>query len=142
MKRSLAQMGNQNSVGNKGGRPLEWTDDLIDIETAALHEWIKNPKNYYLVGFANERDIHIDVLRKLADLNVEFRRSFEKAKLIMEQRLVDLAVTRKGDPGFIKFVLQNKSGWKEKTELSGDSGSPIAFLLSEADGQSKDLIKG
>lgn len=41
----------------------------------------------------------------------EFLETLERARLVQECRLVELAVFRKGDPGFIKFILQNKAGW-------------------------------
>jgi hypothetical protein len=50
----------------------------------------------------------------------------QRAKLVQECRLVEMGITRKGDPGSIKFILQNKSDWKEKSEVSGNAANPLA----------------
>jgi hypothetical protein len=43
----------------------------------------------------------------------------------------------------VKLVLGNKHGYSDRTEtkVSGDAANPLAFLLQEADGESKDLVQ-
>lgn len=133
-------IGNKFAVGNNGGRPREWTDADIAIENEALKDWIKNPKNYFLTSFLIDRDLHKEQMERFARYNQEFCATFEKAKQVQEQRLVDLAVTKKGDGGFIKFVLQNKAGWKEKSEISGDAANPLAVILERIGQTAKDPL--
>lgn len=125
----------------KRGRPIEWTDDLIDAETEALHKWIEDPKNYFFTSFLVERDLDIAHIERFARYNSSFRQAYEKAKQIQEKRLVDLAVTRKGDGGFIKFILQNKAGWKEKNEITGDVNNPLAVIMDTIGKKSRDPLE-
>lgn len=132
--------GNKFALGNEGGRPREWTDKAIAVEIQALREWMQDVNNYFITSFLVERGLHREHMERLSSYSEEFRSAFERARLVQECRLVELAVSRKGDPGFIKFILQNKSGWKEKSEISGDSANPLAVLLDRIGANAKDPL--
>lgn len=138
---SKRMMGNQRSVGNRGGRPIEWTDSEIAKETEALHKWIADPKNYFFTSFLNERNLDPKQVQRFCEYDPEFCQAFERAKQIQEQRLVEGALNRKFDPGFTKFVLQNKSGWKEKSEVSGDANNPLAVIMAKIADNAKDPLE-
>lgn len=123
----------------KMGRPVIWTEELIENERLALEEWIENPKNYYLGRFCEARDYTLDTLLVLEDKSKDFARTLKKARQVQENRLVDCAITKKHDGNFTKFVLANRAGWKERTELSGDVKNPLSFVLSSIDNANKDI---
>ena len=125
----------------RGGRPTEWTAELIDKETEALYYWIQDPNNYFITSFLNLRGLHHENIERFARENEKFRAAYRLAKQIQEQRLVELAVTRKGDGGFIKFILQNKAGWKEKNEISGDVNNPLAVIMDTIGKNSRDPLE-
>jgi hypothetical protein len=62
-------------------------------------------------------------------MSEEFCEAYARAKIVQECRLVDMAIFRKGDPNFIKFILQNKAGWREKNEISGNAENPLAVIM-------------
>ena len=128
-------------VPKKNGRPLEWTEERINIEADFLIDWINNEDSYFLTQFMNQRDLDPKLLATFSERSPKFHQAFEKAKRIQEERLVNLAVFKKGDPGFIKFILQNKAGWKEKQEVSGDAQNPLAFILEKIGKNSKEPIE-
>ncbi len=125
----------------KMGRPKEWTLQEIDQLRVALDKWAKNPKNYYLSNFHIENDLHPEQMERFSNYSPAFAATLRKAKDAMTAHLVKMAVDETGNPGFIKFILQNKAGWKEKQELSGDAQNPIALLMQEVDGKTKDLLE-
>lgn len=133
-------LGNTFAVGNKGGRPRKWTDEVIAKETNALHEWIENPNNYFFTSFLTARNLHPQQVERFAEMSEEFCEAYARAKLVQEQRLVELAVSRKGDGNFIKFVLQNKAGWKDKNEISGDTQNPLAVIMERIALSAKDPL--
>jgi hypothetical protein len=135
-------VGNKFALGNKGGRPREWTAENIETERLALIEWAKDTKNYFITSFLNQRNLSPEHLCRFSQYSEEFREALERAKCIQEERLVDLAVTRKGDPGFIKFILQNKSGWKDKSEVSSEAGNPLAIILEKIGQTARDPLDG
>ena len=123
------------------GRHTDWPDEDIAEETQALKEWISDPKNYYFNSFLTLRGLHHEHVERFSQRNAEFCAMVKFAKAIMEQRLVDLAISKKGDGNFIKFVLANKSGWKERSEISGDSANPLALVLDKIAKQNQEPIQ-
>ena len=113
----------------KIGRPREWDEESINIERLELEKWIDNPKNYFITSFLNERKLHSQQVERFCDFSKEFCEAYARARQIQEQRIVEAALSRKFDGTFAKFVLQNKAGWKEKQEVSGDAANPLAVIL-------------
>jgi hypothetical protein len=132
--------GNKFAVGNKGGRPRDWDEQAIMAEMKALLEWMQNPRSYFLSSFLIQRNLSWEHLNRLSRYSEEFRETLERARLVQECRLVEMAISRRGDPGFIKFVLQNKAGWKEKSEISGDAGNPLAVIMEKIAQNARDPL--
>lgn len=133
-------IGNKFALGNKGGRPRKWTEKEISAEYFALIEWMEDPNSYFMTSFLIQRYLKAEHLRRLSQYSEEFRETLERARLVQECRLVDLAVFHKGDPGFIKFILQNKSGWKGKAEISGNAANPLAVIMERIAASAKDPL--
>lgn len=125
----------------KIGRPIEWTPERIEAERIALEKWIDNPKNYFFTAFLNERHLDLKQVERFAEVSPTFCHTYAHAKQIQEARLVELAVSRKGDGNFIKFVLQNKAGWKEKSEVSGNGTNPLAIILDRIGANARDPLE-
>lgn len=116
-------------IKKKVGRPREWKDEDIEIERVRLLEWLEDEDNYFLTGFLVERGMTLENLARFERYSESFRETMKIAREVQEQRLVNLAVSRRGDGNFIKFVLQNKAGWKEKSEVTGDGANPLSMIL-------------
>jgi hypothetical protein len=112
-----------------GGRPIEWTEERIEVKTKALEKWIANPENYFFTKYLVEQDLDAKQVERLCQKSARFCQTVEKAKKVQELRLVEMAVSKKGDGNFIKFVLQNKAGWRDKTEISGDAANPLSIIM-------------
>ena len=122
------------------GRPIEWTDDRIAQEAIALDAWMKDENNYYFVDFALERGYTSNTLHELAQKSASFSKTFLRAREAQERKIVKESLERRYDGNFAKFVLANKHGYKEKTEISGDAANPLSFILGNIDGKTKDII--
>ena len=114
-----------------GGKPKYWTVEKIAKEAESLEKWLKNEDNYYIRNWLAERRIGPATVLEWCDRLPFFEKVYARAKLLQENRLVHLATTRKGDGNFIKFVLSNKHGWKEKSEVAGDNANPLAVILGK-----------
>lgn len=125
----------------KWGRPIEWTEERIEKKRVALEKWINDPNNYFFTAFLNQEDLFNEQIVRFCQLSPLFRSTYSRALAIQEQRLVDLAVSRKGDGNFIKFVLQNKAGWRERQEISGDQANPLAVIMDRIADSAKDTIE-
>lgn len=135
-----SMVGNKYAVGHGCGRPEEWTQERIEEEAKELEKWFANPKNYYLNAFASERGYASNWYDVMASRSKVFRETLSRAREIQETRIVGNSLERKFDGNFAKFVLANRHGWKEKTEVSGDAANPLSFVLGNIDGNTKDII--
>ena len=120
------------------GRPREWTAGLIEQKRQALDRWIDNPENYFFTAFLNEEGLHAEHIARFCQYSQSFRETHTRALQIQEQRIVEAALTRKFDGNFAKFVLQNKAGWREKSEVTGDGTNPLAIILDRIGKAGKD----
>jgi DNA-packaging protein gp3 len=124
----------------EGGAPKKWTPERIEAEAAAFEEWMQRPDSIWYESFCLERGFLPDELSRWAKENERFRQVYEKAKAWQKNKLVNGGLLNKFNAGFTKFVMSNTCGWYEKQQITGDSASPLSFLLARTDGSSKDLI--
>jgi hypothetical protein len=122
------------------GRPIEWTDERIEAERLALEAWIADPNNYYLDAFCNDRGYVRERMEEWSRRNEPFADTLDRARRTQEIRLVTLALNRKHDGNFTRFVLANRAGWRERTEVATDLQTPLLQLLASVDGSSKAII--
>lgn len=66
--------------GKCAGAPITWTDDLIQIEAEALHEWSKSDSCHKLLDFCNSRDLIYEDIEYLEAISPQFSRCLKKAK--------------------------------------------------------------
>jgi hypothetical protein len=135
-----APKGNKFAVGNSGQPPSKYTQEFMEKEAKALIAWFINPENIYFKRFALERGYPPDELASFAKKSEVFRRAYLIAKEWQECKLVEEALFNKLNSNFAKFAMTNLSGWADKQQVSGDATNPLAFLLQNADGLSKDLV--
>ena len=88
----------------------------------------------------NQENLHLEQIDRFCNYSEKFRDTYTRALATQEVRLVELAVTKKGDGNFIKFILQNKAGWKEKQEVSGDAANPLAVILDRIAASARDPL--
>ena len=126
-----------------GGRPKKYTDEFIEKEADAFEEWMKQPSNIFFKRFAVDRGYHPNRLTEFAKENEKFSGVYEKAQAWQECRLVEGGLINEFNPGFCKFIMGNVCGYadKQETKVSGDAINPLAFLLQQADGKTKDLLR-
>jgi hypothetical protein len=125
-----------------GGRPLKYSKEYIEAEADAFEEWMKRPESIYFKRFAFQRGYHPNRLAEFAEENEKFSGVYSKAKSWQEMRLVEGGLIHEFNAGFAKFVMANVCGWTDKIEnkISGDSANPLAFILQNVDGTTKELI--
>jgi len=126
------------------GRPKIYDDAFMEKEAVELEKWIEKPNSPWFEDFANQRGYCPEYLSRWAKENERFNQAYKRAQAMQKSLLVRGGLTNKFNPGFTKFVMANTCGWSDKTEskISGDAANPLAFLMQQVDGKSKDLING
>lgn len=130
------------NVNGEGGRPKKYTTEFIEKEADAFEVWMEKPTSPWFEDFANQRKYDPNLLSIWAKENERFSGVYARAKALQKSLLVKGGLTSKFNPTFTKFVMANTCGWSEKqeTKVSGDAGSPLAFILQNIDGTTKELI--
>lgn len=126
------------------GRPKKYDDAFIENEAVELEKWVEKPNSPWFEDFANQRGYSPEYLSRWAKDNERFNQAYKRAQALQKSILVRGGLTNKFNPSFTKFVMANTCGWSEKSEqkISGDATNPLAFLMQQVDGKSKDLING
>lgn len=133
---------NKTDKGFSGGRPREWTDDLIEKEAEAFWDWLHLPSSFWFESFAIEQGYPDYYLVEFSKRNERFRSVYEYAKSWQKSRLVMAGLLNKFNSNICKLVLFNTCGWSDRVEskISGDAVNPLAFILQNADGKTKELV--
>jgi hypothetical protein len=126
----------------EGGSPKIHTKEFIENEAEELNKWMQKEGNIFFNRFALMRGYHPQRLTEFAEKSVRFAEVFTMAKKWQELIISEGAITKEFSDGFSKFILINHHGWADKSEtkVSGDAENPLSFLMTQADGQSKDLV--
>lgn len=126
-----------------GGRPKEWTDALIEEIADRFDAWMDRPDSIWYEDFCLEHGLDPDLLSKFSKKNEKFRGVYIKSKVWQKSKLVKGGLFNLYNASFTKFVMSNTCGWSEKSEakLSGDSVNPLAFVVQNVDGGTKELVQ-
>lgn len=126
----------------EGGRPKRFTDEFIENEAEEFLKWMKQPKSVWYETFAYERGYTAQCLSEWAKINDRFREVYQISQTWQKQRLLSGSLFNELNSSITKLVLANTIGWTDKQEqkFSGDAVNPLSFILTMADGKTKDLI--
>ena len=118
---------------------------LHEIEDFAdrLLEWMEVEDHVFLGEFYTYYGLTGKDAPKFARRSERFRQAINLAKDIQEMKIAMGGLTRKYDASMCRFVLMNHHGYVNKTEskLSGDTQNPLACILTEIDGKTKELVE-
>ena len=125
------------NTNGEGGRPPEYSNEIIEEYANQLSQWSKNPDNIWLKDFCLERDINPDLISKFANKNERFAGVYELAKHRQESKIVNGAFKSTISCPFAKFALINHHGWAERSEtkvtgIDKDDPNSTAYQLAEA----------
>ena len=126
----------------EGGRPKEWTPELIEEMADRFNAFMNRPDAIWYEDFCLEQGIDPDLLSKWAKTNERFNGVYIRSKVWQKSKLVRGGLLNEYNSGFTKFVMANTCGWAEKSEskVSGDIVNPLAFVLHNIDGQTKEFV--
>ena len=129
-----------NSQG-EGGRPPKYTPEFIEAEAEAFLEWMQHPESIWYKDFALERGYDPDQLTIWAEQNERFSGVYKRSQSWQQSKLIKGGLLNQYNSTITKLVLANTCGWTDKQQLAGDVVNPLQFLLTQADGNSKELVQ-
>lgn len=125
-----------------GGRPRRYSTKDIERFADEFKIWLADPSHVWFKDFCLDKDIDPDFMAEWAGENEKFNGVYKLAKHRQESRLINGGLISSYNSNIVKLVLTNHHGWtdKQETKLSGDAVNPLAFILKDIDGKSKELI--
>ena len=128
----------------EGGRPKKYTKEFIEGEAAAFEKWMKLNTSIWYEDFASERGYDPHLLSLWAKENDRFSSVYARAHAWQKSLLIRGGLLNKFNSSITKLVLANTVGWTDRVEskVTGDAANPLACVLQNIDGGSKDLING
>ncbi len=128
-----------------GGRPLKYTEEIINGYADELTKWMKYPSSIFLDEFAIEKGILPCHMSRWAEKNEKFCHALKLARYSQETKIKKGALHKVYSDGFAKFLLINNHGvnpYSDKTEqkVTASMDSPVTFIMNIVSGTSKDLV--
>jgi len=125
-----------------GGRESPYTTEIIEKYADDLKEWLKDPMHVWFKDFALDNDFDPDYLSIWAKKNQKFSGAYKIAKQRQESRLVNGGLLNAFNSKIVSLLLSSCHGINEKKEEkhSFDTESKIPSWVSDASGESKDLV--
>lgn len=144
----MAPLGNQNALGNEGGRPTSYDPIYCQriLEHFDVPHYVKKTINYKgkeieiekanrfptLEGFAASIGVSIPTVRAWTEKFPEFLSAFEKSKQLQKDMLIRLGIEGAYEKTFAIFVAKNATDMRDKQEIE-HSGSVEAVPTGDID---------
>lgn len=125
----------------EGGRPEKYDAKFIENEAEAFEKWMKLKTSLWYEDFCLERGYSPDYLSEWSKKNVRFFGVYKRAQVWQKSLLIRGGLLNKLNASIVKLVLANTIGWGDRQQIDGDAVNPLAFLLKNIDGTSKELVK-
>ncbi len=125
----------------EGGRPLKYTEEVLNKLAEELEEWMKEKDNLFIERFCLLHDFPEDAIADFSD-NYRFSRAYKKFKSKQKAALIEGSLKRKYAHPMCALVLSHSHGMHMKTEqtISGSASNPLSIVLNDTTDTSKDLI--
>jgi hypothetical protein len=113
---------------NPGGRPVEWTPELIEDMGNRLVTWAQNHNALYLESFCKSERTYPQKLTEFAAKNQKFSESLKIAKCANAANIGEAVAAGEIPPAVGIFGLK-QHGHTEKHEVSGANGGPLDMVM-------------
>ena len=125
-----------------GGRPKEYTPDVVEDLAMHLEEWIEDKDNLFIQKFAYEMKFNHRKVSEFKESNTRFREACERLDAKQQYMIFEGGLKRKYAHPMCALILSNNHGIHLKTEqkLTGSATDPLAFCIENIDGNTKDLV--
>lgn len=126
-----------------GGRPIKYTTEFIEAEADALEEWMKRKDSVWYEDFCFERKYSPQRLPEFAEKSEKFSETYERSKYWQKSLLIRGGLLKKFQFNMCALLLGHSYGIvaKQDNKISGDTVNPLAFILNEINGKTKNLLE-
>ena len=109
----------------------KFTPQFVKKLTKNLEAWIKRKDSLWLGSFAVDNKIHRQRLSEIAEWDEEFKKMYELAKQVQENRIVIGAMANKLNSTMAIFTLKNVAGWRDRKEVEMEASEDLKKILAK-----------
>jgi hypothetical protein len=102
---------------NPGGRPPEWTPQVIEEFADALMDWAQTDDAKFLETFCKQHRTYPQKLSELAAKSPKFSESLKAAKAACAHNMAQITMLGACPPAFGIFALK-QHGWTDRQEVA------------------------
>lgn len=126
----------------KGGRPRIYTKEFVDKEADLLEEWMKDKNNLFIGDFCFDRGYSISRIEEFKKISEKFAVTYERFNMRQMTELFKGGLKRKFAHPMCALILSHSHGvyLKQEQKVTGDIANPLAFVIQDIDGSTKDLV--
>lgn len=103
------------------GRPLKYTDEVLDQLAQSLRDWVKkchkNDEFKLLSEWCFDNEFSPFYFKRYTTRHDGFREAYEWAKTYQEHQVAKGGLNKKLDPRFSQFFLGCQHGWRSKDDV-------------------------
>lgn len=125
-----------------GGRPVTWTEELIDEEVESLLDWMQEPNNIFLTDFAVHRGYSDRRIREWRKHNQKLELACQYLESKQKIALIKGGLAKKLSYPMCALLLSNWHDMHMRTDQRITADVTAATLIEEITGETKDLIDG
>lgn len=127
----------------EGGRPSEYTDNLLEDLAKELIAWIEEDKeNLFIQKFCFQRRINHRKISEFKERSKRFREACDLLDSKQQFALFEGGLKRKYAHPMCALILSHNHNINQKTEqkITGDALNPLHCILGGIDGETKELV--
>ena len=127
-----------------GGRPVKYTEEYVSELADDLYKWLNDHNdNLFVEDWCLENDIPEEAVSTDLVFFDKFSKAYSKLKTKQKIYLFKGSLKRKLFHNMAALILSHSHGIYQKSEqkLTGSATDPLSFLIEQADGHTKDLVK-
>jgi len=118
----------------------KYGDKELDQLAKEFDEYLDQPDSLWFKTFWISKNIDYDQAVEFSERHPPLMEVFKKARHWQTSRLLERGLKKELSEGLVKLVLYNTAGWSDRRQLSGDAQNPLAMLITDIDGTSKNLV--
>jgi hypothetical protein len=114
---------------NPGGRPKEYTPEVIESLAEDLIQWATQDDAMFLASFCKTHSLYRQRLTEFAKGNPKFADALKVAQTTCEANIAVATADGAIPPAFGIFGLKQHA-WTDKHEITGAEGAPIPLAVT------------
>lgn len=126
----------------EGGRPKEYTKDVVDDLAILLEKWMEEKDNLFIQKFSYDMNFNHRKLPEFKQISERFRVACDRLDAKQQYMLFEGGLKRKYAHPMCALILSSNHNIHAKTEttVTNNNQDSLSSIIDDIDGNTKELI--